>query len=75
MILHITWEIEDGYVGGSRPQHLDVDTDDWMDADEWENMPAEEKEDFKYERVQEAFDNKVSFYIKETKEEPKRESS
>lgn len=60
MILHITWQVADGYAGGSRPQHFDVDTQDWMDDIEWIEKSDEERDQFIDERIQEELLNRVS---------------
>lgn len=31
--MRITWEVDDGYMGGARPQRLDLDTEDFEDCE------------------------------------------
>jgi len=51
----VRWEIEDGYVGGSKPQSFEIDTDDFdEDLDILNQL---------YDFTQEQFDNTISWYI------------
>ncbi|MEE9214693.1 MAG: hypothetical protein V3U54_07845 [Thermodesulfobacteriota bacterium] len=43
--IDVTYEIGDGYVGGSRPQHLTIDPEDFKDMT--------------YEQIQDELDNQV----------------
>lgn len=59
----VTWEVEDGYVGKSRPQSTTIDIEQNMDLTEWESMSEDEKRDFIGEMVQCDFEQKISFTI------------
>ena len=54
----ITWEIEDGYAGKSRPHTLEIDDEELQDYD----TPKEKKE-FIEECVKQAFAEEISWYI------------
>lgn len=56
--MKITWEVEDGYCGGSRPQYTEVPDED---LDECET--DDEREKLIEEYVQDDFDQTVSFTI------------
>jgi len=56
----VEWEVEDGYVGKSRPHNLRISSDDLDDCDEDEI----EIESILWELVQSDFENKISWYIK-----------
>lgn len=51
----ITWEIQDGYFGGSRPQSFELDDYDILYCDD-----ISELEDLFWEAIQEDFEQKVS---------------
>lgn len=55
--MRVTWQVEDGYVGGSRPHTTVIDDEDLEDLDEKER---EERID---EFIEEDFRNKVSWTI------------
>lgn len=55
----IHWEVEDGYVGKSRPQHTNI-PDEELDDCENEKERNQLIEDY----VQEDFDQKITWYIK-----------
>ena len=38
--MRVTWEVEDGYVGKSRPQHTDIDDEDLEACDTEEERQA-----------------------------------
>lgn len=61
----IKWSVNDGYVGKDRPQYLVVDVEDEMDKEDWDAMTDEEKHNFLEERVQDAFDQEISFEIED----------
>lgn len=64
MKLTIKWEVEDGYVGKSRPQKTIFDTNDYTnDEEEWNSLSEKEKMDYISEAVQEDFDQKIFFSI------------
>ena len=56
--MEITWEVEDGYIGGSRPQHTII-PDEELEVFDTE----EEKEEFIADWVQEEFESKISWSI------------
>lgn len=53
--MKIKWEVEDGYVGKSRPQFVDVPDEDL------EGLSPEEQDDIIEDYVQQDFDNKISW--------------
>ncbi len=53
--MKIKWEVEDGYVGKSRPQYLEIPDEDLEDMDE------DEKQSYIEDSVKNDFENKVSF--------------
>lgn len=55
--MRVTWQVEDGYVGGSRPHTTVIDDEDLEDLDEKER---DERID---EFIEEDFRNKVSWVI------------
>ncbi|MEO7046582.1 MAG: hypothetical protein ABI091_14825 [Ferruginibacter sp.] len=57
--MEITWEVEDGYSGKSRPQHTEID-----DQDIAECKTKEEFEKLINEAVQEDFEQTISFFFK-----------
>jgi len=59
MRIRIEWQVEDGYVGGARPQETEID----VDKEEWEEMNEEQKQEFLEEEVQQDFDQKIGFGI------------
>lgn len=61
MKIKITWEIEDGYVGKSRPHNSIFNSDYYMDDDEWNDLSEENKEIYINEFLQEEFNNKISW--------------
>lgn len=67
MKLDITWEVEDGYAGKSRPQHSIFDTDEDC-VEIWDELTDEEKSELIDEFIQEEFYNKISFSITHIKE-------
>lgn len=56
--MKVTWEVDDGYVGGSRPQTVEVDDNELADCEN-EEQRRQLIEDY----VQEDFENKVTWYI------------
>jgi hypothetical protein len=52
----LTWEAEDGYVGGSRPQHLTVRTDDFDESQTLAEIKSQLEAD-----IQQDFEQKVSW--------------
>ena len=64
MKLTIIWEIDDGYVGKSRPHKTIFDTDDWTnDEEEWNELSEQQKKEYIEEAVQNDFDQTIFFYI------------
>jgi hypothetical protein len=59
MKIIVKWEVEDGYVGKSRPQSTIVDTDHHF----WDSLNDEEKRQLIEECVQEDYEQKISFSI------------
>jgi hypothetical protein len=54
--MDIIWEVEDGYVGKSRPHCLEIDDDDLAGCE-----TEKERNDFITECVQAKFDQEISF--------------
>lgn len=52
----VNWEVEDGYIGKSRPQHTAIDDDELAEYE-----TEEEKERFIEECVEEDFRQKISW--------------
>lgn len=63
MKIEVTWEIEDGYAGKSRPQHLSFDTDDFMDEQEWNDLPEKDKKEIINQEVLRDFNDKISYAV------------
>lgn len=62
--IEITWEVEDGYVGGSRPQTTYIDRDEW-DACETED----ERQTLIEQYVHEDFLATITWNVTEVNEE------
>jgi hypothetical protein len=58
--INIHWEVEDGYVGKNRPQHLRLTTDDFED---FGDATLEEIKEEIEKYVQDDFEEKISFYV------------
>jgi hypothetical protein len=56
--MKITWEIDDGYIGRSRPHHLEIPDNDM------EDMNDEEKVKYIEEYIQDDFNDKISWSYK-----------
>ncbi len=54
--MKITWEVEDGYIGKSRPQHTEIDDDEISECD-----TEKEKEEFIAECIEEDFKQTISW--------------
>lgn len=54
--MRITWEVEDGYVGKSRPQFTEIDDDELAECE-----TGEEKEKLISSYIQEDFNNNISW--------------
>lgn len=57
-IMKITWEVSDGYCGGSRPHTVDIDD---IDLEDCENEA--EREELIEEYIQNAFEQTISWSI------------
>lgn len=68
MKINITWEVSDGYVGKSRPQHCTFNSDDYMDEEDWNDLTEEEKQKYIDDFVQEEFYRNISWAITNIKE-------
>ncbi len=55
-MMNINWEVEDGYVGGSRPQSFEIDDEDITSC-----LTVEEAMEMIADATQEEFDNKASW--------------
>jgi len=56
--MRITWEVDDGYAGGSRPQNTDINDDELLDYE-----TDEEKEQFINDVIQEEFEQRITWYV------------
>ena len=63
LVIVVSWEVEDGYVGKSRPQTTEVKPYDDMDYEEWEEMTNEEREAYLDDAVQTDFEYRISYGI------------
>jgi len=63
MEIKIHWQVEDGYVGKSRPQTTTVRPFDDLGQEEWEEMNDKERDEYIQECVQNDFDQTISFAI------------
>ena len=54
--MKITWEVEDGYCGKSRPQHTEINDDELAEYE-----TKEEKEEFIREEIQHDFEQSISW--------------
>lgn len=55
--MRVQWEVEDGYVGKSRPQFTDIPDDEFEDLDEAERQQVIE------DAVQQDFENNIHYFI------------
>lgn len=55
--MEITWHIEDGYVGGSRPHSVEIDDDELSGCE-----TREEQREVIEEYVKQAFQNDIDYY-------------
>lgn len=60
--MRVRCEIDDGYVGKSRPHYTDIPDE------ELEGLTKDEKQELIYEYVQDDFEQAVSWYIKHIEE-------
>lgn len=63
LVIVVNWEVEDGYMGKSRPQTTEVKPHDDMDFEDWEEMTNEEREAYLDDAVQTDFENRISYGI------------
>ncbi len=56
--MKITWEVDDGYCGGSRPHHIEIDDEELAEC-----KTEEEKEKLIEDYVQDDFEQNISWYI------------
>jgi hypothetical protein len=69
MKINITWEVEDGYCGKSRPHNTVFDSEDYFKSEEeWNDLSEDEKNEYIHEYVQEEFENRISWCIINKKE-------
>jgi len=52
----VTWEVDDGYVGKSRPQHTEVPDDELAECE-----TDEEREDLINDYIQSDFEQRISW--------------
>lgn len=60
----VTWEVDDGYAGKSRPQHTTVKPSDDFTEEEWNEMDELYKKEYVDQMVQYDFDG-MSFYVED----------
>lgn len=56
--MKVIWEVEDGYIGRSRPHEVEIDDDELSECE-----TDEERQDLIEVYVQDDFDNKISWAI------------
>ena len=56
--MRVTWEVEDGYCGKSRPQHCEVDDDELAEC-----KTEEERNKLIEETIQSDFEQNISWHI------------
>lgn len=62
----VKWEVEDGYVGKSRPQKTFIDIEkELMSEEEWDELSKAEKMEHIESIVQEDFEQRISFGIED----------
>lgn len=61
--MRVTWEVEDGYCGKSRPQHTDIDDDELAECE-----TDEDREQLIADYVQEDFEQNITWC--ETRRDP-----
>jgi|GEM_PF-2356653 len=66
MKITVHWQVDDGYVGKSRPQKTVITPYEDLGQEEWEEMTEEERDEYIEQCVQDDFDQKVSFAIDNT---------
>jgi hypothetical protein len=62
--IEVTWQVEDGYAGGSAPHHTSLDLDDLdMTAEEFNALSEDEKIEAVNDYVQDDFNQTISWYV------------
>jgi hypothetical protein len=62
--IKITWEVEDGYLGRSRPQTTTVDIEkEIMSEEDWNELTEDDKKEILDQAVEEDYKQKISFSI------------
>lgn len=65
MKIIVRWEVEDGYAGNSRPQKTSINTDDYMDQEEWDALSSDQKKEIIEEAVQGGFETVITYSIED----------
>lgn len=55
--MKVTWEVDDGYAGKSRPQVTEIDDEELAEYE-----TEQEKEDFITQCIQDEFEEKITWY-------------
>jgi len=55
-IMRVTWEVEDGYVGKSRPQYTEIDDDELAECE-----TKDEREEFIHAAIQHDFEQNIDW--------------
>lgn len=64
--IRVRWQVEDGYVGKSRPQETVIDVqNELMPKLEWQELSDEEKREHIDSIVQEDFERRIRFGIED----------
>jgi len=63
--INVKWEVDDGYVGKSRPQETIIKPYDYVDEDEWNDATEDGKKDYIEEWVEDDFKNTIGFLIED----------
>lgn len=70
MKIKITWQVDDGYAGGSRPQTSILDTDEYFDSHgEWGKLSDEKKGAIIDGFIQEEFEQRITWDITNKEEQ------
>lgn len=54
--MKVRWQVEDGYMGKSRPQYTKIDDDDWLDCES-----DDERDLLIEEYIQQDFDERMTW--------------
>lgn len=57
--MRLTWEVDDGYCGGSRPQHTEVPDDELEECES-----EEERQQLIEDYIQNDFEQRITWFIK-----------